>query len=366
MNNPLYPSLYQINTRVWLNHLSCRLGQKATLDDIPDDDLDELANLGFDWIYLLSVWQSGDAGRDVARSNPEWLAEYRELLPDLQDEDIGGSGFAVAGYALDTSLGKPESLQRFRDRLHRRGLKLMLDFVPNHTAIDHPWVREHTDYYVSGSEEQLAQQPQNYIKLDLPQGSVILAYGRDPCFGAWPYTLQLNYGNPAVQAALIDELLKIAEHCDGVRCDMAMLVLPEVFQRSWGMQSEPFWPAAIPAVRERHPNFVFLAEVYWDLEWTLQQQGFDFTYDKRLYDRLMQQQARPVREHFLADLDYQKKSVRFLENHDECRVAAALPPCVHEAAAILAYFSPGLRFFHQGQLQGWKKQISTQLCRGPE
>ena len=366
MNSNLNPCLYQINTRVWLNRLSRQIDRRATLDDIPDAELDELANLGFDWIYFLSVWQTGQAARRVSRSNPQWLAEYREVLPDLQEEDICGSGFAITSYTLNTGLGEAAALIRLRDRLHQRGLKLMLDFVPNHTAPDHPWVREHPEYFVTGTEDQLAQQPQNYIKVNLPQGSTILAYGRDPYFDGWPDTIQLNYGNPALQKALVDELVKISQWCDGLRCDMAMLVLPEIFQRTWGIATEPFWPKAIPQVRQAHPGFVFMAEVYWDLEWTLQQQGFDYTYDKRLYDRLREEQARPVREHFWADLDYQKKSARFLENHDEPRAAATFPPDVHQAAAVLTYFCPGLRFFHQGQLQGWTQKISVHLCRGPE
>ncbi|WP_019500641.1 alpha-amylase family glycosyl hydrolase [Pseudanabaena sp. PCC 6802] len=366
MNRCLYPSLYQINTRVWLNRLSRHIDRPATLDDITDTELDEIANLGFDWVYFLSVWQIGEAGRKVSRSNPQWLAEYRDLLPDLQEEDICGSGFAITSYTLNRSLGKPEALARLRDRLHRRGLKLMLDFVPNHTAPDHPWVWEHPEYYVSGTEEQLSQQPQNYIKVDLPQGSTILAYGRDPYFDGWPDTLQLNYGNPALQTALIDELSNISQWCDGLRCDMAMLVLPEIFQRTWGIAIEPFWEKATQKVREQHPDFIFMAEVYWDLEWTLQQHGFDYTYDKRLYDRLREHHSHPVREHFWADLDYQKKSARFLENHDEPRAAATFPPGIHQAAAILTYFCPGLRFFHQGQLQGWPKKISVHLCRSPE
>ena len=366
MNSNLNPCLYQLNTRVWLHRLSRQIGRPATLDDIPDLELDELANLGFDWVYFLSVWQTGQAARQVSRSNPQWLAEYRELLPDLQEEDICGSGFAIIGYTLNTKLGEGLALIRLRDRLHQRGLKLMLDFVPNHTAPDHPWVQEHPEYYVPGTEALLAEQPQNYIKIDLPQGPQILAYGRDPYFDGWPDTLQLNYGNPALQTAMSDELLKISQWCDGLRCDMGMLVLPEIFQRTWGIATEPFWTKATQKVREHHPDFIFMAEVYWDLEWTLQQQGFDYTYDKRLYDRLREQQARPVREHFWADLDYQRKSARFLENHDEPRAAATFPPGVHQAAAVLTYFCPGLRFFHQGQLQGWTKKISVHLCRGPE
>jgi hypothetical protein len=161
------------------------------------------------------------------------------------------------------------------------------------------------------------------------------------------------------------ELLRIAGQCDGVRCDMAMLVLPDVFERTWGRRAPLFWPDTTRAVREQYPGFCFMAEVYWDLEWTLQQQGFDYAYDKRLYDRLRDGQARPVREHLLAGLDYQDKLVRFLENHDEPRANAAFAPPMHQAAAIVTYLSPGLRFFHQGQLEGRRKRVSPHLVRQP-
>ena len=195
-------------------------------------------------------------------------------------------------------------------------------------------------------------------------GPLVLAYGRDPYFDGWPDTLQLNYGNPELQQAMIGELERIAGQCDGVRCDMAMLVLPEVFERTWGIPAQPFWPTATQRVRDRVPGFCFMAEVYWDLEWELQQQGFDYTYDKRLYDRLREGHARPVREHFRADLDFQNNSARFLENHDEPRAAATFPPEVHEAAAVITFLSPGLRFFHQGQFEGRTKRISPHLVRG--
>jgi len=144
-----------------------------------------------------------------------------------------------------------------------------------------------------------------------------------------------------------------------------MLVLPDVFERTWGRRPELFWPRATETVREQYPDFCFMAEVYWDLEWTLQQQGFDYTYDKRLYDRLREGHARPVREHFFAGLDYQNKLARFLENHDEPRASAAFEPHVHRASAVITYVIPGLRFFHQGQLEGRKKRISPHLVRAP-
>ena len=360
-----HPSLFQINTRVWLTALSGELGRPATLDDVPDAALDSLARMGFDWVWLLSVWQTGAAGQQASRSNPEWRHEFEQTLPDLREEDIAGSGFAITGYSVHTRLGGDAALARLRGRLRNRNLKLMLDFVPNHTALDHPWVQLDPEYYISGTQADLEREPHNYTRVSRAGGDVILAHGRDPFFPGWPDTLQLDYSNPTTQGAMLAALQKIAGQCDGVRCDMAMLVLPEVFERTWGRRPQPFWPRVIRSVREHVSDFCFMAEVYWDLEWTLQQEGFNYTYDKRLYDRLRDGHARPVREHFFAGLDFQNRLARFLENHDEPRAAATFGPPVHEAAAVITFLSPGLRFFHQGQFEGRVKRISPHLVRAP-
>jgi hypothetical protein len=362
---PRYPSLYQVNARVYLTELARRQGRAATLDDFPDDEIDRLATLGFDWIWLLSVWRTGEAGQRVSREHAAWRHEFEETLPDLCEEDIAGSGFAITGYRVHPRLGGDEALARLRERLRARGLRLMLDFVPNHTGPDHPWVEDHPEYYVSGSELDLARAPRNYTWARRKAGDLVLAHGRDPYFDGWPDTLQLDYSNPAAQEAMCGELTKVAGQCDGVRCDMAMLVLPDVFEKTWGLSARPFWPDAVRRVREKVPGFRFMAEVYWDLEWTLLQEGFDYAYDKRLYDRLREGHARPVREHFHASLDYQDRLARFLENHDEPRAAATFAPEAHRAAAVLTFLSPGLRFFHQGQLEGWQKRVSPHLGRGP-
>ena len=366
MTNPLYPSLYQINTRVWLEELSQPLDRPARLDDIPDVELDRIAEMGFDWLWLLSVWQTGPGAQQVSRSNAEWRREFQETLPDLREEDIAGSGFAITGYTVHENLGGDAALARLRARLRTRGLRLMLDFVPNHMGFDHPWVEDHPDYFVKGSGLDLESAPQNYTWVKRDGGDLVLAYGRDPYFSGWPDTLQLDYANPVTQEAMIGELLKIAGQCDGVRCDMAMLVLPDVFERTWGRRAPLFWPTATQKVRARVPGFLFMAEVYWDMEWALQQQGFDYAYDKRLYDRLREGHARPVREHFHAGLDYQNKLSRFLENHDEPRAAATFSAEIQQAAAVITFLSPGLRFFHQGQFEGRRKRISPHLVRGPK
>ena len=360
------PTLYQVNIRVTLTALSKQLGRKSTLDDISDELLDDWASRGFDWIWLLSVWHVGDAGIAISRSSNVWREEFQKTLPDLVEEDIGGSGFSIQAYMVSRELGGDQALARLKERMKARGLKLMLDFVPNHVAPDHAWVEEHPEYFIQGTENDLQSQPQNYRPVTTTSGERVMAFGRDPYFPGWSDTLQLNYGCAELQTAMQQELLRIATVCDGVRCDMAMLILPEIFHRTWGIAIEPFWPTAIRLVRDLNPEFVLMAEVYWNLEWELQQQGFDFCYDKRLYDRLRDGHAVPIREHLIAGLDFQNRLARFLENHDEPRAAHEFAFAKHRAAAILTYLTPGLKLFHQGQLEGKHKRISPHLVRGPE
>ncbi len=148
-------SLYQVHTRLWLRQLTETLGRLATLDDIPDPELAQLARQGFDWLYLLGVWQTGPLGLQLARANHPLRQEIRHVLPDVSDGDICSSCFAITGYTVPPEWGGDAALQRLRQRLHRHGLRLMLDFIPNHTAIDHPWAREHPEYYVTGTPRQV-------------------------------------------------------------------------------------------------------------------------------------------------------------------------------------------------------------------
>ena len=360
------PILFQVNTRVFLNEISRRINRRATLDDIPDEKITGWSNAGFDWIYLLSVWQTGEAGRQISRTNPIWRREFEETLIDLEEQDIVGSGFAIKGYEASDAIGGAEALQRFRKRIAARGMKLMLDFVPNHMAPDHPWVQDHPDYFIRGAEADINRAPENFARVRRTHDELILAYGRDPYFSGWPDTIQLNYGNHHLQEAMKKQLLHVATQCDGLRCDMAMLLLTDVFNQTWGIGIDPFWPDANRRVKVNNPGFVMMGEVYWDLGYEMQQQGFDYTYDKRLYDRLLTGEATPVRDHLKASLDYQEKLARFLENHDEQRAASVFPWEAHQAAAILTFLTPGLKFFHRGEFQGHKVKVSPNLGRGPD
>ncbi|WP_426574029.1 alpha-amylase family glycosyl hydrolase [Aquihabitans sp. McL0605] len=357
-----FPVLWQVNARTTVRHL----GPGATLDDLDDAQLDRLLPVGVDWLYLLGVWQTGAAGREVSRRNPDIRRSCEEALPDVRDDDICGSCFAVTGYQVHERLGGDAALARLRARLAARGIALMLDFVPNHTAPDHPWVAAHPKRYITGTEADLDAAPGDWTEVATATGERIVAYGRDPYFAGWPDTLQLDYSRPKVRSAMTKALLTAASHGDGLRCDMAMLLLPDVFERTWGKTIEPFWPDALAAVRAEQPGFTFLAEVYWDREYDLQQQGFDATYDKRLYDRLVGDLG-SVRGHLQADPGYQARSARFLENHDEPRAAATFGVGDrHRAAAVISYLVPGLRFFEDGQPEAADIHVPVHLCRAPD
>ena len=364
---PSNPLLYQINTRVLLRAMSARLGRRATFDDVPDAALAALRALGVDWVWFLGVWRTDAAGRAISRSNPAWQPQFHAALPDLTEDDITGSPFAIAGYQAESGLIGDAALARLRARANQAGLRLMLDFVPNHMAPDHPWVSERPELFVRGTEADLAAAPENWIKV----GDQVFAHGRDPYFPGWVDTVQLDYANPDTQTAMSDMLLSVAGRCDGVRCDVAMLLLPDVFERTWsaelaGRTVPDFWPGAIARTRQAHPEFKLLAEVYWGLDRRLIADGFDWAYDKALYDALLAGEAGQVRALLSADQAMQRTMARFLENHDEARAAAAFDWKTHQAAALLAFAAPGLRFLHQGQLEGMRVHIPIHLDRAPD
>jgi hypothetical protein len=334
---------------------------------VPEAEWDAIAKFGFDAVWFMGVWERSPAGIAIANQNENLLDDFRAALLDFKLEDNVGSPYSVKRYIVDQHLGGPGGLAAARQELAKRGMNLLLDFVPNHVAPDHPWVATHFEYFILGTADDINNYPGCYISV---QG-IVRACGRDPYFPAWPDVLQLNAFEPGLRQAVIETLSSIATQCDGVRCDMAMLLLNQVFQRTWGDRagqypSTEYWDEVISAVKSAHPNFRFMAEAYWDLEWELQQKGFDFCYDKRLYDRLEHDNAESVRLHFCADLPYQEKLLRFLENHDEPRAAATFSAAKERAAAVTIATQPGARLFHEGQFEGRKIKLPVFLGRRPD
>jgi len=363
---PKHPIIYEINTWVWLDELSRKYRRPVTLAAVPEQEWDAIASHGFDAVWFMGVWERSPAGAEISIRNEGLLEDFRRALPDFSAKDNVGSPYCVRRYIVDEHLGGPKGLAAARGMLRERGLRLILDFVPNHVAPDHPWVNDHPEYFVQGNADDARNNPTSFLEV----GGKVFACGKDPYFPAWPDVLQLNAFQPGLRQAVIETVSEIAEQSDGIRCDMAMLMLNTIFERTWGARAgvkpvNDYWTTVIPAIKGRYREFRFIAEAYWDLEWELQQQGFDYCYDKKLYDRMEHGDAESVRLHLLADFSYQRKMVRFIENHDEPRAAATFPHGKGRAAAIAILTLMGAKLLHEGQFDGRKVKLPVFLGRRP-
>ena len=366
----IHPLLYEINTRCWLRELSLAAGRPITLANVPESEFAGWRRRGFSHLWLMGVWTTGPRARAEAFKHADLLNAYNILLPGWEDEDIAGSCYSIADYQVPAALGGEAGLRKFREQLHARGLKLILDFVPNHLGIDHPWVTAHPEWLV----HSLTSAPGTFLSLT-HAGPRWIAHGKDPHFCPWIDTAQVDYRRADARAAILELLQSIAARCDGVRCDMAMLLLNEVFAGTWAHQpAQPgdpappteFWADAIPAIKRVQPGFLFLAEVYWSLEGRLQSLGFDYTYDKHLFDLLVSQSTPEVQPYLLSSpAAYVAASAHFLENHDEKRIGPRLTPAQHRAAALTILGLPGMRFLHEGQLTGAPHHFPVQMGRRP-
>ncbi|MDT8286957.1 MAG: alpha-amylase family glycosyl hydrolase [Elusimicrobiales bacterium] len=367
------PHLIEINARLWLNELRRKHSHPdMTISTVPDEEWAALRHLGFDMIWLMGVWTPSPESARIARESQPLREEAAAIAGT--DERLGASPYSIYEYKLNPELGFEWELKALREKLNSMGMKLLLDFVSNHVSRDNPFLRKCLHCFVKGTAEDYRARPDWFFELDTPEGREYVAYARDPNFPAWTDSAQLNYFHPETRERMVGTLLEISEMCDGVRCDMVMLTLNDIHEGTWGpllersgfrRSDKEFWETAITAVKEKNPNFVLLAEVYWGLEWRLQQLGFDYTYDKVIYDRLRSLGADEVRGHLRAERLYQKRSVRFIDNHDEDPSVVAFGwPRAQAAAAVISTIK-GLRFYSDAQFKGWRRRVPLQLTDLP-
>jgi hypothetical protein len=355
--------LLELNAFTWLSALKTKYDRRLTLASVPDAEWRAVRARGFDAVWLMGVWKRSPKARQHAFQFAELKADFTRVLPGWKDEDVAGSAYAIGDYRLDPFLGAPSDLEKVRAAVNAAGLKLILDFVPNHVAFDHPWTLKHPDRLVRPTPTERRAHPERFFK---PAGGAYLAHGRDPYFFPWTDTAQIDAFSPEARWAMRETLERIALVADGVRCDMAMLVLNDVFKKTWGpcVPAAPrteFWEEVLGPVKEKHPRFTAIAEVYWNLGQKLLSLGFDYIYDKTLYDRFIEGDAARIREHLHDSAADQERQLRFVENHDEPRLFRAFGHEKGLAAQAAVMTLPGLKLVHQDQEKGYLDRVPVQL-----
>ncbi|MBN1299942.1 MAG: glycosidase [Melioribacteraceae bacterium] len=365
------PKIYEINTRVFFRQLKNN-NPSITLSAIPEDYWRNLKNLGIDIIWLMGVWKTVPSAVDKYCYEEGLIKEYAKALPDWRNEDVAGSPYAIDEYRVSEEFGGDDEIKSLKAKLNKMGLKLILDFIPNHFHAETKLLNTNAEIFLETDQESYNNDPHTCFKIE--NRNKYFVHGRDPFFPAWQDTVQINFFSEHARKYLTDILKSITDLCDGVRCDMAMLPLLNVFQNTWGRilskhklprPKEEFWDIAIKEVKKIIKDFLFIAEVYWNLEEQLQDSGFDFTYDKSLLDIFENGNAESIRNHLLTDEDRQHKTVRFLENHDEKRAVHRFGVDKSMAAAVIINTIPGAKLFYDGQFEGRKVKLPVQLNRAP-
>ncbi len=358
--------IYEIHTAAWLSRLSDTYKKPMTLGTVPAEEIDSWVAYGIDTIWLMGIWERSPLAAEINASDDQLKKNLTSLLPDFTEADIIGSAYAVKSYTVDKRFGDEDQLAHFRSVLAQRGLKLLLDFVPNHTAFDHSWVGTYPDYYIHARPDDTAVDFAEYRNC----AGVMVAMGKDPTLEPWHDVAQANAYSTGYRTASIETLRHIATLCDGVRCDMAMLMLNRVVSSAWGRLAGPvprteYWTDIIHGVHETAPAFVFIAEAYWQTERRLIELGFDYCYDKTTYDMLVRGDMRAAKSHLDTLSDISRHLLHFLENHDEQRAASIFS--AEHALDYARYISalPGACLWYDGQFEGYAKHIPVHVRRGP-
>jgi hypothetical protein len=315
----------------------------------------------------MGVWQLGTSGLYHDRTDKGLKANYDNLLPGWTNDDVIGSPYAISAYTVNTELGTEADLVNLRQRLNALGLKLMLDYVPNHSAADAPEVTTNLSFYVRCPPEE-SPDPGKYF-------SNGIAYGCGAWCDPWTDVAQFNYMDQNFRASRIAVLKKIASLADGIRCDMAHLIINNAFWDYWKTQllawnytesNTEFWSDAISAVKTEYPECIFMAESYGDVLGTLHSFGFDFTYDKDPLDHLRDGNVNEFKSKIWnRDISFARRMAHFTENHDEPRSVANFKgnKKVANSAALALLTLPGLRFVNQDQWNGYANKIDVHLRR---
>lgn len=337
--------IYEINARA----------HGGSFNKITSSELKEISRLGFCAIWPMGVWQISRGALKISK---------------IVSEDFQGSPYAIPDYKFNRALGGKGKFRNLVERAHAEGLQVIVDFVSNHMALDSKWINDNPEFFIRSDPRVRSQKEGEYF---LHKSGEVVAFGRDPFFPPWHDTAQLDYTNKKLRERMTETLLWISRHADGVRCDMAMLVLRDYIRNQWypavseewfdeRMPAE-FWQEAISEVKKSRPDFTFIAETYWDKEQQLLDLGFDLAYEKKLYDALAARSAEQVNERLSMNIEQLRHSLAFIENHDEPRAASIFAAKDNLAAAALLLSLPASSLICEGQMEGKRERLPVQRIK---
>ena len=404
------PSLVLIakNAYVWLDQLS-KLYQRPIqhLDQIPDEELDRLAQWGFSGLWLIGLWERSLASKRIKqlRGNPDAVA----------------SAYSLLDYQIAGDLGGEDAYQSLRQRAWHRGIRLASDMVPNHMGIDSRWVMEHPDWFISQEYSPFPSYSFNGANLSWDErvgiyvedhyfnntdAAVVfkrvdhwsgqeryIYHGNDGTSMPWNDTAQLNYLKPEVREAVIQTILHVARKFPVIRFDAAMTLAKKHFQRLWfpepgtggaipsraehGLTKEQFdaaipiefWRELVDRVAQEVPDTLLLAEAFWLMEgYFVRTLGMHRVYNSAFMNMLRDEKNAEYRLVMKNTLEFDpeilKRYVNFMNNPDE-RTA------VDQFGKEDKYFGictmmvtlPGLPMFGHGQVEGFTEKYGMEYRR---
>lgn len=396
------------NTHVWLDQLSKKYQRFIRrLDEIPDEELDQLARWNFTGLWLIGIWARSSASQKMKQmmGNPEAVA----------------SAYSVYDYEIAHDLGGEDAFQNLRHRAWRRGIRLAGDMVPNHVGIYSKWVIEHPDYFIQSSYSpfpnyqftgtNLSDHPGVEIRIedgywsrrdaavvfqrvDTGTGSVRYMYhGNDGTGMPWNDTAQLDFLAGDVRAAVIEEIFRVAKRFSIIRFDAAMVLAKKHFQRLWypepgsggdipsradhairkdefdRMFPVEFWREVVDRINRDMPGTLLLAEAFWLLEgYFVRTLGMHRVYNSAFMHMMMKEENGKYRELIRKTLAFNpeilKRYVNFMSNPDEeTAVEQFGKGDKYFGVAMVMATMPGLPMFAHGQIEGFTEKYGMEYQR---
>ncbi len=396
------------NTYVWLDQLSKKYGRYIkTLDQIPDEELDQLARWNFTGLWLIGIWERSNASKRI-----------KHIMGNI---DAVSSAYSLYDYQIAMDLGGEDAYNNLNARAHSRGIRLASDMVPNHTGIFSRWVVEHPEYFIQSSYPpfpnysftgpNLSEDPSAQLRIEdgywnRKDAAVVfqridnrtgehryIYHGNDGTNMPWNDTAQLNMIRSEVREAVIQKIFEVARKFSIIRFDAAMTLTKRHFSRLWypepgrggdipsrsdhAMTSEEFdrvfpeefWREVVDRINSEMPHTLLLAEAFWLMEgYFVRTLGMHRVYNSAFMHMMMKEENAKYRDLISNTLEFEpeilKRYVNFMSNPDEeTAIKQFGTEDKYFGVCVLMVTLPGLPMFAHGQIEGYTEKYGMEYQR---